>query len=102
MKHVGLLFKAKTKYLTIQMADPNQTSARGDWLCPCSGCSKSISAERKQLIELFEKHKHDYLVYRGSSFDADGNLLWAKDDAEAYSEGIDFVIQLIKDKMLKK
>ena len=83
------------------MADPNQTPARGDWLCPCSGCTKSIAAERKQLIELFEKHKHDYLVYRGSSFDADGNLLWAKDDAMAYAEGIDEVIKLIKDRMLK-
>ena len=71
------------------MADPNQTSARGDWLCPCSGCSKSIAAERKQLIELFEKHKHDYLVYRGSSFNEDKTLYWAKDDAMAYAEGID-------------
>mgnify|MGYP000134451750 CR=1 FL=1 len=83
------------------MADPNQTSARGDWLCPCSGCSKSIAAERKQLIELFEKHKHDYLVYRGSSFDTDGTLLWAKDDAEAYHEAIQYVIKLIEDRMPK-
>ena len=84
------------------MADPNQTSARGDWLCPCSGCSKSISAERKQLIELFEKHRHDYLVYRGSSFHKDtGDLMWAKDDAMAYAEGIDEVIKLIKDRMPK-
>jgi hypothetical protein len=83
------------------VADPNQTSARGDWLCPCSGCSKSIAAERKQLIELFENHKHDYLVYRGSSFDGDGNLFWAKDDAMAYADGIDAVINLIKDRMPK-
>jgi hypothetical protein len=84
------------------MADPNQTSARGDWLCPCSGCSKSIAAERKQLIELFEKQKHDYLVYRGSSFHKDtGELMWAKDDAMAYAEGIDAVIELIKDRMPK-
>jgi hypothetical protein len=83
------------------MADPNQTSSRGDWLCPCSGCSKSIAAERKQLIELFEKHKHDYLVYRGSSFDEDENLFWAKDDAMAFAEGIDSVINLIKDRMPK-
>jgi hypothetical protein len=83
------------------VADPNQTSARGDWLCPCSGCSKSIAAERKQLIELFEKHKHDYLVYRGSSFDEDGNLFWAKDDAMACAEGIDEVVKLIKDRIPK-
>ena len=83
------------------MADPNQTSSRGDWLCPCSGCSKSVAAERKQLIELFEKYKHDYLVYRGSSFDGDDNLLWAKDDAMAFAEGIDAVINLIKDRMPK-
>ena len=83
------------------MADPNQTSARGDWLCPCSGCSKSIAAERKQLIELFEKTKHDYLVYRGSSFNEDGTLYWAKDDAMSFAEGVDAMINLIKDRMPK-
>jgi hypothetical protein len=84
------------------MADPNQTPARGDWLCPCSGCLKSIAAERKQLIELFEKHKHEYLVYRGGSFNEDGTLYWAKDDAMSYAEGIDEVIKLIKERMPKK
>jgi hypothetical protein len=33
------------------MADPNQTPARGDWACPCSGCQKAVAWERKQLIE---------------------------------------------------
>ena len=83
------------------MADPNQTPSRGEWLCPCSGCQKSISAERKQLIELFEKTKHDYLVYRGASFNEDGTCYWAKDDAMSYAEGIDAVIELIKDRMPK-
>jgi hypothetical protein len=83
------------------VADPNQTSARGDWLCPCSGCSKSIAAERKQLIELFEKVKHDYIIYRGGSFNEDGTLYWAKDDAMSYAEGIDAVINLIKDRIPK-
>lgn len=83
------------------MADPNQTPARGDWACPCSGCSKAIAFERKQLIELFEKTKKDYLVYRGGSFNKDGTLYWAKDDALAYAEGIDSVINLIKDRMPK-
>ena len=83
------------------MADPNQSSGRGDWLCPCSGCSKSIAAERKQLIELFERTKQDYLVYRGGSFNEDGTLYWAKDDAMSYAEGIEAVIELIKDRMPK-
>lgn len=83
------------------MADPNQTAARGDWVCPCSGCSKAVSFERKQLIELFEQTKKDYLVYRGGSFNEDGTLYWAKDDAMAYAEGIDAVIELIKDRMPK-
>jgi len=84
------------------MADPNQTPARGDWACPCSGCAKAVAYERKQLIELFEKHKLEYLEYRGSSFDINtGELLWAKDDAEAYAEGIDNVINIIKDRMPK-
>lgn len=84
------------------MADPNQTPARGEWACPCSGCAKAVAFERKQLIELFEQTKHDYLVYRGSAFDSfTGELIWAKDDALAYSEGIDKVIELIKDRMPK-
>ncbi len=83
------------------MADPTQTLSRGDWLCPCSGCTKSISAERKQLIEILLIKKAEYLIYRGSSFDAEGNLMWAKDDAQAYADGIDMVINLIEDRMPK-
>jgi hypothetical protein len=83
------------------MADPTQTPSRGDWLCPCSGCTKSISAERKQLIEILLIKKAEYLIYRGSSFDAEGNLIWAKDDAQAYADGIDMVINLIEDRMPK-
>jgi predicted RNA-binding protein YlxR (DUF448 family) len=41
----------------IQMADPNQTPNRGEWVCPCSGCQKSVAAERKQLINLIENLK---------------------------------------------
>jgi predicted RNA-binding protein YlxR (DUF448 family) len=37
------------------MADPNQTQSRGEWVCPCSGCQKSVMAERKQLVELIKK-----------------------------------------------
>lgn len=83
------------------MADPNQTSERGEWLCPCNGCQKSIAAERKQLIDLLLDHKHEYLVYRGSSFDLENNLYWAKDDAMAYAEAVDAIIELIKDRMPK-
>lgn len=83
------------------MADPNQTPARGDWACPCSGCAKAVAFERKQLIELFEKTKHDYLVYRGASFNEDGTLYWAKDDAMAFAEGLDSVIELIKERIPK-
>jgi hypothetical protein len=83
------------------MADPNQTPSRGEWACPCSGCSKAVTFERKQLIELFEKHKNDYLIYRGSSFNADGTLYWTKDDAMAYTEGIDEAINIIKNRMPK-
>lgn len=83
------------------MADPNQTPSRGEWACPCNGCSKAVSYERKQLLELLSLKKTEYLIYRGSSFDRDGNLLWAKDDAEAYAEGVDMAIELIKSRMPK-
>lgn len=84
------------------MSDPSQTPARGEWLCPCSGCQKSISAERNQLIEAILDHQYEYLMYRGSSFDLDNNLVWAKDDALAYSEGLNSVIELIKNRMPKQ
>jgi hypothetical protein len=84
------------------MTDPNQTPARGDWACPCSGCSKAVAWERKQLIQLIEEHKLEYLKYRGSSFDKDWHLLWAKDDALAYSEGLDKVIEIIEERKPKK
>jgi hypothetical protein len=83
------------------VADPNQTPARGDWACPCSGCAKAVAFERKQLLALAEAHKQEYLEYRGSSFDKDGALLWAKDDAEAYANGIDAIINMIKERMPK-
>jgi hypothetical protein len=85
------------------MADPNQTPGpdRFQWACPCAGCSKAVAFERKQLIELFEKTKRDYIVYRGGSLSEDGNIAWAKDDALAYAEGIDSVIEIIKERMPK-
>ena len=85
----------------VAVADPNQTPSRGDWVCPCSGCSKAVAQERKSLIQILENTEVEYQKYRGSSFDNDGNLLWMKDDVEAYSEGIDVAINLIKDRMPK-
>lgn len=82
------------------MADPQQTPERPEWACPCSGCQKAVSYERKQLIKLLEERKKDYLIYRGSSFSqVTGELLWAKDDAQAYAEGIDETIAIIKSRM---
>lgn len=83
------------------MADPNQTPDRPEWACPCNGCAKAVGFERKQLIELLSLKKTEYLIYRGSSFDSEGNLLWAKDDAMAYAEGIDMAISVITDRIPK-
>lgn len=83
------------------MADPTQTPNRGDWACPCSGCQKAVAWERKQLIQLLEVTKKEYLEYRGSSFNEDGTLFWAKDDALSYAEAIDTVINLITERMPK-
>jgi hypothetical protein len=48
------------------------------------------------IIRDIEAHKLAYLKYRGSSFDKDGNLLWAKDDAMSYVEGLNAAIRIIK------
>lgn len=48
------------------------------------------------IIRNIEAHKLAYLEFRGSSFDKEGNLLWAKDDALSYVEGLDAAIRIIK------
>lgn len=80
------------------MADPNQTPARGDWACPCSGCTRAVKWERKQIIDLLLIHKDEYLKEHGSSFDIDGNLLWAKDNVLSYTESIDNAILMIEER----
>lgn len=47
-------------------------------------------------IDRIQAHKVAYLEYRGSSFDKEGNLLWAKDDAMSYAEGLEAAIRIIK------
>jgi organic radical activating enzyme len=37
------------------MADPNQTPQRGEWACPCAGCTKAVAWERKQLINIIRQ-----------------------------------------------
>ena len=61
----------------------------------------AIKLEQEQIIEMIKDHKLSYLEYRGSSFDSDGNLLWAKDDASAYSEALDKIIEKITKRILK-
>ena len=53
------------------------------------------------IITEIEAHKLAYLKYRGSSFDKDGNLYWAKDDAMAYAEGLDAAIRIIKGEIIE-
>jgi len=84
------------------VADPLQTPQRGDWVCPCNGCSKAVAWERKQLITEINKIKREYQVYRGSSFHKDtGELMWMKDDVESYSQAMDEIIKLIEERMPK-
>ena len=83
------------------MADPNQTPSRGDWACPCSGCQKAVAWERKQLLQEIAKHKLEYATYRGSGIDNDGNITWMKDDVEAYVKSLDFITNLITERMPK-
>ena len=51
--------------------------------------------KNEELIEILNKLRIDYLKYRGSSFDQDGNLFWTKDDAMAYAEGLNTAIKII-------
>ena len=36
------------------MADPNQVPAQGEWVCPCTGCSKSRKKAFKEVLALLE------------------------------------------------
>jgi hypothetical protein len=51
----------------------------------------------EELIVILTKLKRDYLAYRGGSFDKDGNLLWAKDDALSFAEGLATAIKIISE-----
>lgn len=76
----------------------NKIEIKKDWLCPCNGCQKAVKSERKEIIEVIKKHLLDYQIYRGSSFDNNGNIFWMKDDVQAYSEAIAEVIKIIEDR----
>ena len=59
--------------------------------------------ELKHIRERLIDHDIEYLKYRGSSFDSiTGELLWAKDDALAYHEGIMYAIKIIEDRLPKE
>ena len=47
-------------------------------------------------IDRIQAHKIAYIKYRGGSLDSEGNILWAKDDAMAYAEGLEAAIRIIK------
>jgi uncharacterized membrane protein affecting hemolysin expression len=52
---------------------------------------------KEEIIVILNKLKKDYLVYRGSSFDENGTLIWAKDDALSYAEGLTAAIEIIQE-----
>lgn len=49
----------------------------------------------EDIIKVLDKLRIDYLKYRGSSFDEDGRLFWAKDDALSFAQGLDTAIKII-------
>jgi hypothetical protein len=103
MVHLVVDIKAAEEYI-IEAADAEPQIANkidNKPPCPCSTCDKSRKWERDQIIDALLVHKGKYLEYRGSSFDLEGNLVWAKDDALAYAEGIDAVIKFIEDRSPK-
>ena len=50
----------------------------------------------EEIVTILDKLRIDYLRYRGSSFDENGNVLWAKDDAASYAEGLNTAIKIIQ------
>lgn len=51
----------------------------------------------ENLYEKLNESKIEYLKYRGSSFNTDGTLFWAKDDVQAWAEGFDTAVNIIKE-----
>jgi predicted RNA-binding protein YlxR (DUF448 family) len=47
-------------YIGEKMADPNQTPARGEWVCPCTGCSKARKKAFKEVLALLEDRDMAY------------------------------------------
>jgi len=36
------------------MADPNQTPARGNWVCPCNGCKKARQQAFDEVLSILD------------------------------------------------
>lgn len=36
------------------MADPNQTPARGNWVCPCNGCKKARQQAFDDILKVLD------------------------------------------------
>ena len=48
---MGLNFESQV-YKVSNMADPNQTPQQGDWVCPCTGCTKSRKKALRQVFTI--------------------------------------------------
>jgi len=70
--------------------------------CPCTTCGKSRKFERDEIAEALKTHLREYQEYRGSSFNDDGTLFWAKDDVMGYTEAINAVLSFIAEREPKK
>ena len=104
MVQLGMDIKAAEEYIIETTdAEPKITNKIDNKPpCPCSTCAKSRSWERDQIIDALLIYKDEYFKYRGSSVDAEGNLIFAKDDAWAYAEGIEKAVEFIKEREPKK
>jgi hypothetical protein len=55
--------------------------------------------DQYKIYKQLQDRKREYLEYRGASLDKHGNLLYAKEELETWSEGFDEAMAIVKRSM---
>jgi hypothetical protein len=58
--------------------------------------SGGMVMEQYKIYKQLQDRKREYLEYRGASLDKHGNMLWAKDELEAWAEGFNEAMNIVK------
>jgi hypothetical protein len=58
--------------------------------------SGGMVMDQYKIYKQLQDRKREYLEYRGASLDKHGNLLYAKEELETWSEGFDEAMSIVR------